>query len=165
MKKLHSLNTQMVGLKAVVLGSALEKEVLEKYKSVLVKYLGRHSQLFDRKEVEDMAETARYLGANSDDDYVAAIAVDFLIAAGMFVEGRGQEYLVGEISNTIKGHDVKRAYQRARIWGRVLGEASRCIPLAVGRKVSKKVLEEANMAGVSIVSVGEEEEDLEFEVD
>lgn len=99
--------------------------------------------------MENMAEMAKYLGAISDDDYVAAIAVDFLIAAGMFVEGRGQEYLVGEISNTIKGHDVERAYQRAQIWGRVLGEASHCIPLAVGRKVSKKVSEEAEIAGVS----------------
>lgn len=154
LKQVRRVDVQVERLKADVLGHELESEVLGRFKVLFADNLGRHARIMDAKELDTMAETIQYVKMISREEKVAALSVDFVIMAGVFDDGRGQQYLIEEISQKIEMTDVNRASTRARIWATILGvEECQCLPYVVGRKGSQKVLEQAQKLGVSVVRV------------
>ncbi len=141
-----------------VAGTAYERRIVKRSRSIVGRYLGikrakilRSINVTDHEALDGFMETATETGAVTDEQGYELDLADIIIA-GSGAPG-GTNYAVIEVSETIDDNDVDRAHERAAILAKAVSQP--VTAAVIGKSVSDANRQRAAQSSVTVIIIAE----------
>ena len=141
-----------------VAGTAYERRIVKRSRSIVGRYLGikrakilRSINVTEHEALDGLMETATEAGSVTDEQSYELDLADIIIA-GSSAPG-GANHAVIEVSETIDDNDVDRAHERAAILSRVVSEP--VTAAVIGKSVSEANRRRAAQSSVTVIIMAE----------
>ncbi len=141
-----------------VAGTAYERRIVKRSRSIVGRYLGikrakilRSINVTDHEALDGLMETATETGSVTDEQGYELDLAD-IIVAGSGTPG-GTNYAVIEVSETIDDNDVDRAHERAAILAKAVSQP--VTAAVIGKSVSDANRQRAARSSVTLIIMAE----------
>lgn len=159
-KEIQSVDQRLEAVKSSYCGPIFEQDVKEDYHYVFGDFLGVEAHPFPKQHLVSLADIALEGGTITSEEKKEAMGSDVVGSRGFLKQKSGRHLIVAEVSIKIMKTDVRRAAQRATLWGKIfnIDAEHRVIAAVVGRKGSKDTESFAAAQGVQYILIDKEED-------